>query len=147
MSLSETPEGAEERSQPEGFRGRELSVSLTVDDLEKSLAWYRDVVGFHVEYTREREDELRLAVLLAGNVRIVLTQDDGAKGWDRTKGEGLSLRITTAQDLDELAALIQERGGALDSEPTETHAGTRLFRITDPDGFTYRIASEPPPDH
>lgn len=144
MSLSETPEGAEQRSEPEGFRGRELSVSLTVNDIGESLAWYRDVVGFHVDHTREREGELRVAVLLAGNVRIVLTQDDGSKGWDRPKGEGLSLRITTAQDLDELAALIRERGGVLDSGPTETHAGTRLFRITDPDGFTYRIASEAP---
>ena len=147
MSLSERPAGAEKRSEPEDFRGRELSVSLTVDDLEKSLVWYRDIVGFHVDHTREDEGELRLAVLLAGNVRVVLTQDDGAKGWDRTKGEGLSLRITTAQDLDELAARIEERGGVLDRGPSESHAGTRLFRITDPDGFTYRIAAESPPEH
>jgi uncharacterized glyoxalase superfamily protein PhnB len=129
------------RSDPMTFRGRELSVSLTVDDLKKSLAWYRDIVGFHVERENEHEGELRSASLLAGTIRIVLHQDDGAKGWDREKGEGLSLRITTAQDVDELAGRIKERGGVLDSEPADTHAGTRVFRITDPDGFTYRIAA------
>lgn len=133
-------EDHDRRSEPENFRGRELSVSLTVDDLEKSLAWYQDVVGFYVERTTEHDGRPRSAALLAGNVRIVLHQDDGAKGRDRPKGEGLSLRITTGQDLDRLAARIVDRGGVLDSEPADTHAGTRVFRVTDPDGFTYRIA-------
>jgi hypothetical protein len=30
-------------------------------------------------------------------VRILLNQDDGAKGFDRVKGEGFSLMFTTAQ--------------------------------------------------
>lgn len=140
--LSEKPEGATPRSEPEDFRGRELSVSLTVDDVERSLEWYRDVIGFHVVRERVEDDELRSVVLLAGNVRIVLHQDDGAKGTDRKKGVGLSFRVTTAQDVDDLAQRIKDRGGVLDTEPGEAHSGARVFRVTDPDGFTFRIASE-----
>jgi uncharacterized glyoxalase superfamily protein PhnB len=140
-ALSDRPEGALQRAEPESFRGRELSVSLTVNDLRRSLDWYQDVLGFHVDREREEGGRLRSAVLLAGNVRIVLHQDDGAKGWDRKKGQGLSFRINTAQDVDGLAQGIVDRGGTLDAEPADAHSGARVFRVTDPDGFTFRIAS------
>jgi uncharacterized glyoxalase superfamily protein PhnB len=132
------------RAQPETFRGRALSASITVRDLTKSLAWYRDVVGFFVDREFERDGKKMSASLKAGAVSILLNQDDGAKGWNRTKGEGFSLRITTAQDIDELAQRIKERGGTLDLEPTDTRWGARIFRLVDPDGFKFTISSEPP---
>jgi hypothetical protein len=36
------------RAQPESFRARRLTASLTVNDIQASLAWYRDVVGSFV---------------------------------------------------------------------------------------------------
>ncbi|MDX1568075.1 MAG: VOC family protein [Longimicrobiales bacterium] len=135
------PPGAPEREQPESFRARSLSASLTVDDLQESLAWYRDVADFTVERKHEENGELRAVVLIAGSVRLVLTQDDGAKGWDREKGEGFSLHFTTVQDIDEIARRIERRGGTLDSPPGDTDWGGRALRVTDPDGFTLTIAS------
>lgn len=82
--------------------------------------------------------------LKAGTVRLLLGQDDGAKGWDRTKGEGFSLQITTKQDIDGIARRIVERGGVLATEPATMPWGTRSFRIQDPDGFTLVISSERP---
>ncbi|HWW61550.1 MAG TPA: VOC family protein [Thermoanaerobaculia bacterium] len=120
---------------------RSLSASLTVKDLEKSLTWYRDVVGFAVDQKYEREGTLRAVSLKAGDVRILIGQDDGAKGWDRAKGEGFSLMIATAQDIDDLANAIKERGGVLDLEPTDTPWGARVFRLRDPDGFRLAISS------
>ncbi len=81
--------------------------------------------------------------LKAGDVRILLGRDDGAKGWDRAKGEGFSLQITTAQSLDELASRIKEHGGTLASEPADMPWGVRMFRVQDPDGFRFTISSEP----
>lgn len=75
-------------------------------------------------------------------MRILLTQDDGAKGLDRVRGDGFSLMITTSQDVDRLAARIKERGGALEAEPVDTPWGGRLFRVRDPDGFKLAIATE-----
>src|SRR5688500_14988405 len=103
------------RSLPESFRGRNLSASLTVKDVHASLAWYRNVLGFTLDKKHEREGALRAVSLMAGNVRVLLGQDDGAKGWDRSKGEGISLMITTAQDIDEYARRIRERGGVLET--------------------------------
>ena len=139
---SPTPAGGTKRAEPESFRARTLSASLTVKDLQKSLAWYRDVAGFTVDQEYEREGTVRAVALKAGDVRIVIGQDDGAKGWDRVKGEGFSLQITTAQSVDELAERIKDLGGTLDSEPTDMPWGARLFRLKDPDGFKLTISSE-----
>jgi uncharacterized glyoxalase superfamily protein PhnB len=141
-SESSAPIDNRDRSKPESFRGRELTASITATDLQKSLAWYRDVVGFHVQREHERDGKVVAVSLVAGEVRLVLGQDDGAKGWDRKKGEGMSLMISTAQDVDELAKAIVERGGKLETEPTDMPWGSRVFRVADPDGFKLAIASE-----
>jgi uncharacterized glyoxalase superfamily protein PhnB len=139
---SPVPAGGAKRAQPESLRARSLAASLTVKDLQKSLAWYRDVAGFTVDRQHERAGKLMAVSLKAGAVRILIGQDDGAKGWDRVKGEGFSLQITTAQNVDEVAKRIKERGGTLDSEPADGPGGARFFRLKDPDGFKLVISSE-----
>jgi uncharacterized glyoxalase superfamily protein PhnB len=142
MSDPTIPEGAAKRAEPQSFRARGLAVSFTVKDVEKSLSWYRDVVGFTVDQRHEREGKLVAVSLKAGDVRILLGQDDGKKGWDRVKGQGFSAQFTTAQNVDEIAKRITERGGTLDSEPADMPWGARVFRLTDPDGFKLSISSE-----
>jgi uncharacterized glyoxalase superfamily protein PhnB len=125
----------------ESFQANTLSASLTVRDLQMSLAWYRDVLGFTVARTFERAGTQFAASLRAGAVPILLTQDDGARGSDRVKGEGISLQLTTGQNADELARRIKARGGTLESEPADGW-GARVFRLRDPDGFKLVISSE-----
>lgn len=127
----------------ESFRARSLSASLTVKDLPASVRWYRDIVGFTVDQEHARDGVVRAISLKAGDVRLLIGQDDGAKGGDRRKGEGFSMMITTAQDVDEVARRIEERGGSLEMQPSDTPWGARMFRIVDPDGFRITITSEP----
>ena len=47
---------------------RDASPSFTVNDLEKSLAFYRDVLGFKVEQTYEEGGETRGDMFRAGKV-------------------------------------------------------------------------------
>lgn len=138
---SPVPEVATKRAEPESFRARALSASLTVKDLQKSLAWYCDVMGFTVDEKYEREGRLMAVALKAGDVRLLIGQDDGARGWDRVKGQGFSLQIKTAQDVDGIANRIKEHGGTLESEPADMPWGARIFRLLDPDGFRLTISS------
>jgi uncharacterized glyoxalase superfamily protein PhnB len=119
---------------------RSLEASLTVRDLSTSVEWYRGVLGFTVAREYRREERLVAVALESGGVELLLVQDDGAKGSDRTKGEGFSLQITTAQDIDELAVRIKKCGGVLETEPIAM-AGKRGFRLRDPDGFRFAISS------
>ena len=123
------------RAAPESLRARALTASVTVKDLPQSLAWYRDVLGFTVDEEYQREGKVVAVTLKAGTVEILINQDDGAKGWDRVKGEGCSLMFTTVQDVDALAKRIVAKGGTLVTEPTDMPWGARMFRVADPDGF------------
>jgi uncharacterized glyoxalase superfamily protein PhnB len=126
------------------LHGIDLSASLTVADLQRSVGWYCDVLGFDVDRKYERDGVLQAVSLQAGGVRLLLTQDDGAKGADRVKGAGFSMQITTGQDIDELATRIRAAGGAFITEPTDTPWGVRIFRLRDPDGFLFTISSPRP---
>lgn len=142
MNLPATGQaGHTTRAEPQSFRARDLMASLTVRDLETSVAWYRDVLGFVVEKRHERNGKLVAASLKAGRVELLLTQDDGAKGWERQKGEGMSLQFTTLQGVDAFADRVRASGGTLHSEPTDTPWGARVFRVVDPDGFKLVISS------
>src|SRR5687768_16069573 len=91
-----------------------LEVSLTVAAVRSSATWYRDTLGFTIEREFERGGRLIAIRLRAGAVRILLAQDDGAKGTNRAKGDGFSFQITTTQSIDALAARAKQAGAVLD---------------------------------
>jgi uncharacterized glyoxalase superfamily protein PhnB len=129
------------RRQPETLRLRGVSPSFTANDLPRSIAFYRDVLGFVVgDEWRGENGVLQGCEMHAGSVVFMLTQDDFAKGRDRQKGVGTRLHVSTAQDIDRLASEIKARGGTLDQEPADMPWGERVFMITDPDGFKLTIA-------
>lgn len=119
-----------------------MQASLTVKDLDKAMRWYRDALGFTVDRTIERDGKPASVVLVAGDVRLLLNQDDGKKGWDRVKGEGFSLQFTTAQSVDSIAQRVRAAGTVLETEPADMAWGARVFRVRDPDGFRLAISSE-----
>src|SRR5476649_1253051 len=49
---------------------------VTVSDAEKSIAWYRDVLGFAVQQLWEHEGKLMGAAMRSGDVTFNLGQDD-----------------------------------------------------------------------
>jgi uncharacterized glyoxalase superfamily protein PhnB len=130
------------RRTPETLRVRSVSAGLTVSDVNASIKWYRDVLGFVVEEEWKHEGKLTGASMLAGAARFFIGQDDWAKGRDRKKGEGFRLHLATAQSVDAVAARIKANGGKLESEPTDMPWGTRAFALADPDGFKLTISSE-----
>jgi uncharacterized glyoxalase superfamily protein PhnB len=126
---------------PEPLQGEGLEASLTVKSLEQSTAWYTNMLGFVVDQKHERGGRLIAVSLRAGAARILLTQDDGAKGLDRVKGQGLSLQISIRQSVDAVAAEFKRQGGVLDTEPTTFPWGARVIRFRDPDGFRFTLSS------
>ena len=123
------------RRQPETLRLRTIAPTFTTNDLQRSIAFYRDVLGFMIGEEWREKGVLAGVEMQAGAVTFMLNQDDFAKGRDRQKGVGARLYCHTAQDIDRLAAQIKERGGVLDQEPKDMPWGDRVFMISDPDGF------------
>ena len=120
-----------------------LTAAFTVSDLARSVSWYRDVLGFAVAREYAPRGTLIAVALRAGEVELLLTQDNGAQGGDRVKGLGFSLQLTVGRepaDIDALADAIKARGGVLDDEPFDGF-GARAFRLRDPDGFRLVFSS------
>lgn len=123
-----------DRQQPETLRLKSLSVALTADDVEASLKFYVDGLGFHVKQRWESEGKLLGAELVAGACMIGVSQDDWAKGRNRTKGVGLSIYAESTQGVDKLAGRLRARGVEFEG-PTTTEWGWRQVSAKDPDGF------------
>ena len=120
-----------------------LGGSLTCKDLEAAIRFYRDAIGFAVAQSYEHEGKVVAAVVAAGDCRIVLNQDDGTLGWDRTKGPGfyLQINVAAAADVDAAALRIKAAGGALMSEPADRDWGVRMFQFKDLDGFKLGVST------
>ena len=122
------------------LQGKTLSMSLTVDDVQRSIAFFEGL-GFAVQDRWERDGTLLGVMLRAGHVQIGLSQDDWKKGRNRVKGAGLRIFVSTTQNIDQLAERAKAAGVSLDSEPYDTEWGSRVFDATEPSGFKVTIAS------
>jgi uncharacterized glyoxalase superfamily protein PhnB len=128
------------RTQPKGLTLSSVAPSFTVNDLDKSIGWYRDVLGFAVKDRWEHDGKLTGVELRAGGVTFMLGQDDWKKGRDRVKGEALRIYCETTQDVDRLAEQIKARGGTLAQEPMDESWGARSIAVDDPDGFKITLS-------
>jgi len=131
----------QDRKQPESLRLHSAGPSFTVDDLDKSLAFYRDVLGFTQKDQWMENGVVTGVELVAGSVTFWLGQDDWKKGRGRVKGEGFRLYCGTTQDVDALAARVRSTGTSLADEPRDMEWGGRAFAVRDPDGFLVTIAT------
>jgi len=131
----------QDRKQPESLRLYSAGPSFTVDNIDKSVAFYRDVLGFTFKDKWEEDGVLKGVELVAGSVTFWLDQDDWKKGRGRVKGEGFRISCVTMQDIDVLAARVRSTGTALAEEPKDQPWGGRYFAVRDPDGFLITISS------
>jgi catechol 2,3-dioxygenase-like lactoylglutathione lyase family enzyme len=128
------------REQPETLRLRAVMPVLSVSDLEKSIAWYRDVLGFVVGDIAERDGQPVAAQLMAGKVRFMLALDEAGTDRDRIRGEGVRILCASRQRIEQVAGDVEARGGILEEGP-ETHWAGREFTVVDPDGYRISIST------
>ncbi|HEX3927237.1 MAG TPA: VOC family protein [Gemmatimonadales bacterium] len=126
---------------PSVINSTTLGCSLTCKDIEASVRFYHEAIGFAVAHRFEQDGKLAGAVVAAGDIAIVLNQDDGKLGWDRIKGQGFYLQINVAGNVDAVAARIKAAGGTLLNEPADRPWGQRMFQFKDLDGFKLGIST------
>jgi catechol 2,3-dioxygenase-like lactoylglutathione lyase family enzyme len=115
--------------------------SFTVGDIEQSVAWYRDGMGFFVAERWEDKGKLQGVMLKAGACELGLAQDDFSKGRDRSKGVGFRIWCSTTQDVDAIAARLRAFGGTIVEGPGNQW-DAYSFTAQDPDGFKITISRD-----
>lgn len=125
-----------------------LVPELYVSDFERSLAFYRDRLGFEVLYMRAEE---RFAFLEREGAQLMIEQStDPERIWvagklDQPYGRGLNLQIRVG-DVDRLHRSLVAAGAAFFVALEEKWyrrddllLGNRQFVIQDPDGYLLRF--------
>lgn len=122
-------------------------IAVAVPNLEKSIAWYRDVLGFQVKETREtlgRATAMTSAVLRAGPITVVLIQGTTSESqvtrYIDHYGPGVQHIAFSVKDLGKLADRLKRSGVEFDTTLIEGQGIRQIFTKRDPDsGMMYEF--------
>jgi uncharacterized protein len=130
-------------------------ITLAVDDLDRSLAFYRDGLGWPTEgiVGREFHDEVTGAdgtiaiftldggLLLTLYERTNLAKDASLPAGPPSSTEfSLGLPAESREEVDRLLAQVQAAGGTLTAPAHMRPFGVYSGYFTDPDGHLFEIA-------
>ena len=133
--------------------------SFTVSDLDRSVAFYRDVIGFHAEAVFEAQGEpiqritgftdahIKVAHLLLGGFRLELIQYLAPRGTTidlATCNVGSAHIAIYADNVDRAYGELQARGVRFRGEPAAAAQGRpTVVYFLDPDGITLELSQAP----
>jgi methylmalonyl-CoA epimerase len=110
-------------------------VAIVVRDLDRALAFYRDVLGLEVSDRRQvPEEKVEIAFLSAGQAEIELlqplTEEGGVARFLERRGEGLHHICLALDDIDTAMGQLDAAGARVLSEEPQVGAdGTRYVFV------------------
>ncbi len=123
-----------------------LIPELSVSDFERSLAFYIEILGFHIEYQRPEE---RFAFLGYEEVQLMIEQEHGS--WqtaplEQPYGRGSNFQMEISS-LEPLLTSLGKHNYKLFREPEDSWyrqdqvlLGQREFLVQDPYGYLLRFS-------
>ncbi|MBY0611799.1 MAG: VOC family protein [Beijerinckiaceae bacterium] len=130
---------------------RKIVPEFDVEDLERSLVFYVDVIGFNVMFMRPED---QFAYLDFDGAQLMLEQIGGSgrrfsdAAMEHPYGRGINLQIEVA-DVDAVHRRVQGAGLpiliALEERwyrQGSQSSGNRQFVVADPDGYLLRFYSD-----
>lgn len=104
-----------------------LTCSMHVTNLERSMRWYQEVLGFKLLY---RVDEIAWCELASSVARVNI----GLSQVEKAGGQGGATLTFGVKDIDKTRRLVEGQGVRFDG-PTQTIEGmVKLATFFDPDG-------------
>ena len=115
-------------------KGAEMTCArpiLTVDSLKASQAYYRDKLGFKVDW--EHGEPPDFGSVSRGDFVLFMCQ--------RCQGNPGAWSMTFMPNVDPYYEELKERGAIVRTPPTDMPWGLREMHVADPDGNVIRFAS------
>jgi catechol 2,3-dioxygenase-like lactoylglutathione lyase family enzyme len=113
-----------------------ISPSFIVSDVDRTIAFYRDKLGFETRFQEPAENPFFAIIGRDGAQIFIKSEKDISPAPNSTRHRHLRLdAFVYAPDPDALAADFSANGAAFSAPLKDTHDGLRGFEITDPDGY------------
>ena len=111
-------------------------------DLERSLAFYRDALGFMPGYRFPDDGEPQFVVVRLDSLELALSATgDEHRLLRRPVGEEIRFELCVyTDDVEEAVRVLRERGIEVLREPEDMEWGERMAYVVDPDGNPLHIA-------
>ncbi|MEZ6189303.1 MAG: VOC family protein [Planctomycetota bacterium] len=111
-------------------------VALNVEDVERALAFYRDVVGLEVEWRPDPDN----VYLTSGRDNVALHKGQGQPG----RLDHIGFVVPTPDAVDAWAAWLESQGVTLEKAPKTHRDGARSLYVRDPEGTLVQFIHHPP---
>ncbi|WP_380676181.1 VOC family protein [Salinigranum sp. GCM10025319] len=117
-------------------------VYLMVTDIERSIAFYEDALGFTLAERSERK-----ATFETGRCSLVLQADFdeptlaafGLEPPGERRGDGLIV-VVDADDVEAVHDRAKDAGASIPSPPRTVDWGREMMLVEDPDGYVLEIS-------
>jgi catechol 2,3-dioxygenase-like lactoylglutathione lyase family enzyme len=113
-----------------------ISPFFIVSNVERTVAFYRDTLGFETTF-QEPEPDPFFAIIRRDGAQLFIKSDENVAPLPNAKRHP-SMRwdaFVYAPDPDALAAEFLAHGAAFSAALADTHDGLRGFELIDPDGY------------
>jgi uncharacterized glyoxalase superfamily protein PhnB len=120
----------------------DVTPNLVVPDMDRSLAFYRDVLGFQVVTTVPEQAPFVFALMQRDSVSVFLNSEASAEMKTSAGTNMLFITIKAADvpsGIDALFADVKDRAPVI-MPLTDQFYGMREFTIKDPDGYVVIFA-------
>jgi CreA protein len=123
---------------PFEYAGR-LVISVNVSDLERSLEWYREMLGFEVDYKLDEYGWAEISSPVDGvTVGLGQTENPEVRGNTPT---------WTVKDMDAARGYLESKGVRFDGETNNVGGMVLLATFFDPDGNSWMLAQSLETEH
>jgi uncharacterized glyoxalase superfamily protein PhnB len=123
---------------------KNIIPTLAVADIDASVRFYTEVLGFDVGFTLPGEDgKLIHGSVQRGDSYLMFGRVDPSNTHDQAPlGRGVVLYATVddSEDIDAYFQRVKAAGATVVQEPTDQFWGHRDWGITDPDGYLLFIS-------
>jgi PhnB protein len=125
---------------------KSIIPTLAVEDIDESVRFYAEVLGFEIRFTLPGEaGKLIHASVQRGDSNLMFARLDPSNAHDQGPlGKGVTLYATVSddEDIDIYFQRVKNAGATVVQEPTDQFWGHRDWGITDPDGYLLFISKE-----
>ena len=109
----------------------QVTISVSVADLDRAIEWYREALGFELIYKLDEYGWCEVATTIDG-VSIGLNQGEGPKGGGSP--------FFGVRDIEAARRHLESAGARFEGETTEIEGMVKLASFSDPDGNTFGLA-------